>query len=707
MVLSKRLFIGGLSENVSESELLERFSRFGKVTDVSLKTRIDEAGAPLKSFAHLNLQGDEASIKKCFSTYQNAKWKGSVMKLQYAKESVLERAFDHRPFVVPSKDWVVGKYGRAVPVLKLKKSYKIPMVKHDPSKYCHAAKVFKDEPLELAQEGSCTKLTWEIDEPDSAITKKRKGEFPENSLPKKKKAAINATTERDKLLPFSTGNHNNRTAFSPMTKENDELEVVKIGAVIRKSKSANISNISNKFDSDIESDSENGPQVVQSQLKPVAAKKPNRFGTSPESGYSLVSQKNNRFKNPVGDEPDKNHKGDENLSSNRAGIPEFKGLSMIAGLDEPSIVFAKPGNGDVNTTSLTKTAGTSLSNGFPVNKNQALSSPSSKSTVYETADSQIISLKDSVIIAKPVEDAYVATPAPFITTREHNIFKTSTPNAPFVPSKQGSAPKAGDESQSFKNIPKFKGLGILTDYNVEDNMEEISLKLEKQKKEKVCVSAVEDSSLPSDSLSSKISKQLENKIATKRNSKSLTNSSPALSSKATQEGSAKKSKVITDHQDHDTNGDSDSSAGTDEIILRHKEQKSSNASLHSKPEGPVKQPVLAHKLSKDNNLQMSEFVSGVDEFGEAQGPCISPAHRNSNNDSYDSDLDSNDFALVAKKLRRRAMLSNQIPTEKRKNSTPQKGKAMSLTNETKGKEVSNLQTKLINIAGLEVRLTIQ
>ena len=43
-ILSKRLYIGGLSENVSESELLERFSRFGKVSNVSLKTRVDDNG---------------------------------------------------------------------------------------------------------------------------------------------------------------------------------------------------------------------------------------------------------------------------------------------------------------------------------------------------------------------------------------------------------------------------------------------------------------------------------------------------------------------------------------------------------------------------------------------------------------------------------------------------------------------------------------
>lgn len=42
--VTKRLFIGGLAHNVSNSEIFERFSRFGKVSDLSVKSRKDEEG---------------------------------------------------------------------------------------------------------------------------------------------------------------------------------------------------------------------------------------------------------------------------------------------------------------------------------------------------------------------------------------------------------------------------------------------------------------------------------------------------------------------------------------------------------------------------------------------------------------------------------------------------------------------------------------
>uniref|UniRef100_A0A2C9L687 RRM domain-containing protein n=1 Tax=Biomphalaria glabrata TaxID=6526 RepID=A0A2C9L687_BIOGL len=205
-LVTKRLFIGGLSSDISKDDLIERFSKFGKVDNVKLTTRLDDQGVPVKSFAHLDLEGEQSKLKKCFDTYQNTKWKGSCLKLQYAKESFLDKLkkerekedvpkkVDASPAAVkppdisdikgpavpgtplPGKtDWVVGKYGRVLPIMNLKKSNKLKVVKHDPSKLCHTAKIFKDESLDLS--APCEKLTWEIDTPDSDITKKRKGDF--------------------------------------------------------------------------------------------------------------------------------------------------------------------------------------------------------------------------------------------------------------------------------------------------------------------------------------------------------------------------------------------------------------------------------------------------------------------------------------------------------------------------------------------------
>ena len=41
---TKRLFVGGLGQNISEADLQNQFSRFGEVSDVEIITRKDDQG---------------------------------------------------------------------------------------------------------------------------------------------------------------------------------------------------------------------------------------------------------------------------------------------------------------------------------------------------------------------------------------------------------------------------------------------------------------------------------------------------------------------------------------------------------------------------------------------------------------------------------------------------------------------------------------
>ncbi|RUS88751.1 hypothetical protein EGW08_003468 [Elysia chlorotica] len=747
-ILSKRLYIGGLSESVSESELLERFSRFGNVSDVSLKTRVDENGAPLKSFAHLNLQSDEASIKKCFNTYQNAKWKGSVMKLQYAKESILERLQKEReenalaeaklskpqaeksstPEIVTTakgvpgtpvpgkKDWVVGKYGRAVPVMKLKKSYKVPMVKHDPSKYCHTAKVFKDEVQDSTLGNSCTKLTWEINKPDSEITKKRKGEYPENSQPLKKKTVgsldSGGKSEKNSLFSFSEDLKNKQKAFLPSHRD-DDLEFVKIGAVTKRPRVLSSADTSNKFDSDIESEPEAmSPSVAKQKNsvtgplgKPKTSKEPSESGpkksqqiqtkpTEPENGRKDLSKSLTTKQNQAND----------SFSYNRLGIPEFKGLSMLAGLVQPTAVSENKGTDKIVSTKLAqvstseeekpKLAKASLPNGHFNSKLRS----SNKKSLEPDANS----FTESSIIANRVQDITIATPAPFSSRGEDYSFKTSTPNVPSEPVNKDTT-QMSDESKSFKLIPEFKGLGMLSDYKVDDNKKSSDLKSPQKLESDTAIIESVSQSKESPLLSGiKLQQQQENP----KTLKSPKDIRLSLNNKE----NSKKRKVPTGRGDQASNSDSDSSANTDEIIVRHKKQKTSDSVVLSKPEPVVAQSEIKSKgeVSVDRNSVMSEFISGVDEFDAC--PSAAPARKVSEDDSYDSDLDSNDFALVAKKLRQKAFLSKQGGVQKlnsndkkRKDSSTQR-EPLSSARETKElakSHMTDLQSKLVKIAGTE------
>uniref|UniRef100_A0A2K5HCP4 RRM domain-containing protein n=1 Tax=Colobus angolensis palliatus TaxID=336983 RepID=A0A2K5HCP4_COLAP len=59
----KRLYVGGLSQNISGADLQNQF-----ISDVEIITRKDDQGNPQKVFAHINISVAEADLKKSILT---------------------------------------------------------------------------------------------------------------------------------------------------------------------------------------------------------------------------------------------------------------------------------------------------------------------------------------------------------------------------------------------------------------------------------------------------------------------------------------------------------------------------------------------------------------------------------------------------------------------------------------------------------------
>ncbi|XP_038004601.1 nucleolar protein 8 isoform X2 [Motacilla alba alba] len=210
--VSKRLYVGGLGHTVSKAELEERFGKFGHVLEAEIITRKDDQGNPMKTFAYISVSISDADLKKCMSVLNKTKWKGGTLQIELAKESFLHRlatereeaklqkeklqrndqmclleslkkkgVVDFHMRAVPGtevpdhKKWVVGKFGRVLPILHLRNQQKNKVVKYDPSKYCHNLR--KLEP-ELAHAAPVSQLTWSLEGGDGSVSRKRRGEFP-------------------------------------------------------------------------------------------------------------------------------------------------------------------------------------------------------------------------------------------------------------------------------------------------------------------------------------------------------------------------------------------------------------------------------------------------------------------------------------------------------------------------------------------------
>jgi len=88
---SRRLYVGNLFPEVTDDDIKKRFSKFGSVTKVEIKSKRDIDGEVTETFAFIDLGSGDRGLADCIAGLNNTKWKGKVMKLQQAKESFMER----------------------------------------------------------------------------------------------------------------------------------------------------------------------------------------------------------------------------------------------------------------------------------------------------------------------------------------------------------------------------------------------------------------------------------------------------------------------------------------------------------------------------------------------------------------------------------------------------------------------------------------
>ncbi|XP_062582788.1 nucleolar protein 8-like [Saccostrea cucullata] len=250
----KRVFVGGLFPEVTEKEIRDRFGRFGDVSGVEIKRKKNGEDSSEKIFAYVNLNISEENLSKCFSVYNKTKWRGSQLKLQLAKEDFLKRLSKEREngFAVEPKvkrkkgmhndplknqegiedfhmrgavpgtsiegeeNWVVGKYGRVLPIVHIPSKHGKKIVTVDPSKFCHNVKKVKEE--EQGPDNCDTEtLTWALKEENPEKTKKRIGDVHSTSKFVRRKCH---------QTRVSAGEPTQR--LNGVTEEEDDLEVVSL-----------------------------------------------------------------------------------------------------------------------------------------------------------------------------------------------------------------------------------------------------------------------------------------------------------------------------------------------------------------------------------------------------------------------------------------------------------------------------------------------
>eukprot|EP00842_Homolaphlyctis_polyrhiza_P002271 jgi/Hompol1/3044/HPOL_003094-RA len=86
----KRLFVGGLAADLTQTDFAGRFASFGKVINTEIVTRPIQTPTDQR-FGYITIDITPASLKKCISIYNGTKWRGHALRVEEAKQDYVTR----------------------------------------------------------------------------------------------------------------------------------------------------------------------------------------------------------------------------------------------------------------------------------------------------------------------------------------------------------------------------------------------------------------------------------------------------------------------------------------------------------------------------------------------------------------------------------------------------------------------------------------
>ncbi|XP_059469977.1 nucleolar protein 8 isoform X2 [Neocloeon triangulifer] len=86
-----RLFLGNLPPGISDDDLRQRLKKYGKLSDVNIKQKVDHVGKVTATFAHCTLS-TKSDVLKCLDKLMGeGPWNGHSLKAEIAKKSFEQR----------------------------------------------------------------------------------------------------------------------------------------------------------------------------------------------------------------------------------------------------------------------------------------------------------------------------------------------------------------------------------------------------------------------------------------------------------------------------------------------------------------------------------------------------------------------------------------------------------------------------------------
>ncbi|XP_055602883.1 nucleolar protein 8-like [Uranotaenia lowii] len=114
-----RLFVGNIPAGTNEQDLRQEFGSYGPVRAIDLKSKANplDASAPVDTFAFVNIELDERTLRQCLTEFRQQQYRGVYLNVSKARESFLDRLKREREEAEQAKQNAVAldPYRKSVP----------------------------------------------------------------------------------------------------------------------------------------------------------------------------------------------------------------------------------------------------------------------------------------------------------------------------------------------------------------------------------------------------------------------------------------------------------------------------------------------------------------------------------------------------------------------------------------------------------------